>query len=147
MKYYLMALALVLISGGKQPPEKPVVKRGFNGFPWGTPADSIIRTLGAKPDKRDRSGLAYEQVRYEGILEGKVVYTLQDGKLDGGNFIKTDARKSAYDSLYSLFSNRYGKPTRRVGDITFWGATDTEVSLLMGDRTILANAFKKPPKR
>lgn len=147
MNNYLIALALVLISYGKQATQKPVVKLGFNGFPWGTPAYRIIRALGAKPYKRDRSGLAYEHVRYEGILASKVVYTLQNGKLDGGNFFKTDARKSAYDSLYSLFSNRYGKPTRKVGDITFWGVSDTEISLLMGDGTILVNAFKKPPKR
>ena len=147
MKATLIILTCFWALGAETPNQRPVVKQGFNGFPWGTLADSIVHKVGLKPQKRDKIGLAYENTHYEGVLASKVVYSLAEGKLKGGSYFKVNARKSAYDSLYVIYSNRYSPPTRRAAGVTFWKAGYTEVSLLRGEGTIMANVLLKSPTR
>lgn len=120
-------------------------KLGFNGFPWGTPMDTIASRLKIKPDEKLADRIRYNKKHaiYEGIMGERIAYVAPGNKLISGTFTRFKSPKPAFDSLYKIFVVRCGKPVKNSDGAFVWAVKDTEVTLYMDNTLLMASAIKK----
>ncbi|WP_157634702.1 hypothetical protein [Spirosoma panaciterrae] len=110
--------------------------------------ETIVSKLGIQPDEKltDRIRYNKQHAIYEGITGERISYVAPGNKLASGTFVRFKNPKSAYDSLFRIFTARHGKPIKNSEGVPVWRTPGTDIVLSLSKDLMMASAAPKLPK-